>query len=169
MKKFRWAKEKLDGFQILKQIHGRIDQLSVKKGVDEMGIDRFVSQCAWLAAGSGVLTGLGGGMVAIVGMPLDTLNLLAQQFRVTIAVKYHRTGNCACKTEDIISVLSASVNGDIGLALGKHQLDDLSKKLLIRMGFSGSKRFMPIVGAVVGGSANYLFIRKSAELAMKAK
>ena len=45
------------GFQ---KIFSHIDQLNIKKGVDSMGIDKFVNQCALMAAGSGVITGIGG-------------------------------------------------------------------------------------------------------------
>ncbi len=38
-----------------KKIFSQINQLSIKQGVDEMGIDKFVNQCALMAAGSGVL------------------------------------------------------------------------------------------------------------------
>ncbi len=42
-----------------KKIYNHIDQLGIKKGVDEMGIDKFVNQCALLAAGSGAVAGDG--------------------------------------------------------------------------------------------------------------
>ena len=34
----------------LKQIFDRINQLNIKTGVDKMGLDKFIEQCAYLAA-----------------------------------------------------------------------------------------------------------------------
>ncbi|RYD91968.1 MAG: hypothetical protein EOP54_21570, partial [Sphingobacteriales bacterium] len=75
-----------DGFR---QIFDHIDQLGVKKSVDSMGIDKFINQCAYLAAGSGAISGSGGLFTMIVGMPLDVINLITQQFRVTMGIMYY--------------------------------------------------------------------------------
>src|ERR1700733_486181 len=72
-----------------KQIFDHIDQLNIKKGVDKMGLDKFIDQCAYLAAGSGVISGSGGALTVIVGIPFDFLNLITQQFRVTMAISYY--------------------------------------------------------------------------------
>ena len=48
-----------------KQIFDRIDQLSIKKGVDKMGLDKFIDQCAYLAAGSGAVSGTGGVLTTV--------------------------------------------------------------------------------------------------------
>ncbi len=53
------------------QIFDHIDQLNIKKGVDKMGLDRYIEQCAYMAAGSGVISGSGGMLTMLVGMPVD--------------------------------------------------------------------------------------------------
>ncbi|WP_295799638.1 hypothetical protein [Mucilaginibacter sp.] len=76
-----------------KQIFDRINQLNIKAGVDKMGLDKFIEQCAYMAAGSGVISGTGGMLTMVVGVPLDFVNLITQQFRVTMAIMYNVRGN----------------------------------------------------------------------------
>ena len=72
------------------QVFDSIDEFAIKKGVDEMGIDKFISHCALLAAGTGAANGLGGFTTMIVGVPVDVVNNIFQQFRVTLAVIYYK-------------------------------------------------------------------------------
>src|SRR3982751_3701031 len=67
-----------------KTLFNHIDQQTIKNGVDEMGLDRFINKCALLAAGSGAASGAGGLATMLMGAPLDMLNLVVQQFRVTM-------------------------------------------------------------------------------------
>ena len=72
-----------NGFE---QIFDHIDQLKIKNGVDRLGLDKFIQQCAYLAAGSGVISGSGGMITMIIGIPMDFINLVTQQFRITMEV-----------------------------------------------------------------------------------
>ncbi len=87
-----------------KNIYSHINPLTIKNGVDEMGIDKFVNQCALLAAGSGAMAGAGGIATMLVGVPLDLVNLITQQFRVTLAIHYHKTGLNALKFSDFFKI-----------------------------------------------------------------
>lgn len=146
-----------------KQIFNQIDQFGIKKGVDQLGLDKFVTQCALLAAGSGAITGLGGLGTALIGVPLDMINLITQQFRVTLAVAYHRTGAYEFKFEDFFRIVAASLKVDAGMSVSKKVMEEVAEKLLVNIGSKTAERLVPVVGAVIGGTANYLFIKRVAE------
>lgn len=148
------------GFQ---QIFKHIDQLGIKKGVDSMGIDKFVNQCALMAAGSGVLTGIGGLGTALIGTPVDVINLITQQFRVTLAISYHQTGRYRIRFDDFFRIVASSVKADTKLAISKNIMEEVAEKILLNMGSKAARRLVPVVGAVIGGTVNYLFIKKVAE------
>lgn len=153
-----------DGFHHLslgsfRQIFEKIDQLGIKKGVDELGVDRFINQCALLAAGSGLITGVGGAATMAVGLPLDMINLITQQFRVTLAITYYKTGNYQLRFDDFFKILTTSVQGDAGITVTKAAMEEVAKKVMINMGSKATRRLVPVVGAVIGGAANYLFIK----------
>jgi hypothetical protein len=145
-----------------KNIYGHIDQLGIKKGVDELGIDKFVNQCALLAAGSGALAGAGGLATMLVGVPLDMINLVTQQFRVTLAITYHQTGRYELKFNDFFKIVASSLKVDAGVTITKNVMEEVAEKLLINLGSKTAERLVPVVGAVIGGSANYLFIKRIA-------
>ncbi len=147
------------GFQ---KIYEQIDQLNIKKGVDQLGIDRFVTQCAILAAGSGAITGLGGITTLLVGVPLDIINLITQQFRVTLAISYHHTGKYALRFEDFFRIVASSFKVDAGMAVSKNMMEQVAEKILLSVGAKTAERLVPVVGAVIGGTTNYLFIKRIA-------
>ena len=95
-----------DGFH---QIFNHIDQFKIREGVDRLGLDKFIDQCAYLAAGSGVISGSGGLFTMVIGMPLDFLNLISQQFRVTMAVMYHNRGTCHISFDEFMNLVAASL------------------------------------------------------------
>ncbi|MFD2148417.1 hypothetical protein [Mucilaginibacter antarcticus] len=148
-----------DGF---KRIYNHIDQQTIKRGVDEMGIDKFVNQCALLAAGSGAVTGVGGFATMLVGVPLDMTNLIAQQFRVTLAVNYYKTGRSKVSFLELLGIVASSLSVDAGLAVSKRVVEEVASKLLLVLGSKSARRLVPVVGAVIGGSTNYMFIKKVA-------
>lgn len=145
-----------------KKIFNQIDQLGIKKGVDQMGLDKFINQCALLAAGSGVVTGAGGITTMLVGIPIDMINLITQQFRVTLAVSYYQTGHYEIRFEDFFKIVAASLKVDAGMAMTKNMMEEVAEKLMINLGSKTAERLIPVVGAVIGGTANYLFIKRIA-------
>ena len=152
------------GFQ---QIFNHIDQVSIKKGVDTMGIDKFIAQCALMAAGSGAITGIGGIGTALVGMPLDIINLVTQQFRVTMAIAYYNTGNYRFPFEDFFKIVASSLKADTGVAISKNLMEEVAEKILMSLGSKTAQRLLPIVGAAIGGTINYLFIKRVADSVKK--
>jgi len=149
-----------DGF---KQIFDHIDQLHIKKGVDKMGLDKFIDQCAYLAAGSGILSGSGGLLTMVVGIPLDFVSLITQQFRVTMAIMYANQGSYQIGFNEFMSLIATSLKVDAGVTLTKTMMEGIAEKLLLLLGTRTAERMVPIVGAVIGGTANYLFIKRMAK------
>ncbi len=49
-----------------KRLFTHIDQLGVKQGVDRMGLDKFIEQCARLSATSGAIAGVRHGALTLV-------------------------------------------------------------------------------------------------------
>jgi hypothetical protein len=139
-----------------------INQYGIKKGVDEFGLDGFIRHCARLAASTGAITGLGGGITMIVGIPVDLFNSIAQQFRVTMAIIYDRRGDYSVTFEELMSIIALSVGADAGFILTRAVIEDTAEKLLIRMGAKAGGRLIPFVGAILGSTVNYLFIKGSA-------
>lgn len=152
------------GFQ---QIFNRIDQLGIKKGVDQLGLDKFINQCALLAAGSGLITGAGGATTMLIGVPLDMINLITQQFRVTLAVSYYHTGDYEIRFEDFFKIVASSLKVDTGVTVTKNIMEEVAEKLMINIGSKTAERLVPVVGAVIGGSANYMFIKRIAQTLKK--
>ncbi len=144
------------------KIFKQIDQLNIKKGVDTMGIDKFIQQCALLAAGSGAITGMGGIATMLIGVPVDMANLIMQQFRVTMAISYHHTGKYKFSFGDFIKIVARSLKVDTRMTMTKTLVEEVAEKLMINIGSKTAERLLPIVGAVIGGTANYLFIKRMA-------
>ena len=150
-----------------KQIFEHIDQFNIKKGVDKMGLNKFINQCAYLAAGSGVVSGSGGIITMIVGVPLDFVNLITQQFRVTMAIMYHKKGSYKIGFDEFMSLIATSLKVEAGVTLTKTMMEGIAEKLLMVLGTRTAERMVPVVGAVIGGTANYIFIKRMADSVKK--
>lgn len=155
-----------DGF---KQIFGHIDQLNIKRGVDKMGLEKFINQCAYLAAGSGAISGSGGVLTMVVGMPVDFVNLITQQFRVTMAIMYYTRGNYKISFEEFMALVATSFKIEAGVAMSKTVMESVAEKLLLAFGVRTAERLIPVVGAVIGGTANYLFVKRMADSVKKSQ
>ncbi|MET3978135.1 hypothetical protein ABIB62_000702 [Mucilaginibacter sp. UYP25] len=149
-----------DGF---KQIFEKIDQVSIKKSVDKMGLDKFINKCAYIAAGSGAIAGSGGIMTMLVGMPVDFVNLITQQFRVTMAIMYYAKGSYRIDFNEFMQLVATSFKIEAGVAVTKTMLEGIAEKLLLAFGVRAAERLVPVVGAVIGGTANYMFIKRMAQ------
>ena len=143
-----------------KKVFDQIDQLGIKKGVDKLGIDKFINQCAIMAAGSGAIAGSGGAITMAIGIPFDLVNLITQQFRVTLAVSYYNRGDYKIGFDEFITIVAGSLKIDAGITVTKTVLEEIAEKLMINFGAKTAERFVPVVGAFIGGTANYLFIKR---------
>jgi Na+-transporting NADH:ubiquinone oxidoreductase subunit NqrE len=149
-----------DGFH---KIFEQIDQLKIKQGVDKLGLEKFINQCAFLAAGSGALTGLGGISTMLLGIPVDMINLITQQFRITMAINYYYRGEHRIGFDEFIKIVALSLKVDASVTVTKNILEEVAEKLMLNVGSKAAERLLPVVGAAIGGTANYLFIKKMSE------
>lgn len=142
-----------------KRVYDSINQHGIKRGVDTMGLDGFIRHCARLSAGTGAVTGMGGTASLLVGLPFDMLNNITQQFRVTLAVIYHRRGSYEVGFEEFMSIVAVSLGIEAGLVMTRSLLENIAERLLIRMGAKVGGRLIPVAGAFIGATTNYLFIK----------
>jgi hypothetical protein len=141
------------------RVFDRVDREAVRRGVDEMGLSGFIKHCARLAATTGFVSGIGGVATAVVGVPADMLNCLTQQFRVTLAVIYVKTGDCEVSFEDFMAIVAISIGVEAGVMITKSVLIRIAERLLVRMSERTAARIVPILGAAIGGTMNYYFIK----------
>ncbi|MFI5162620.1 MAG: hypothetical protein ACHQHN_15180 [Sphingobacteriales bacterium] len=149
-----------DGF---KKLFTHVDQLSVKRNVDKMGLDKFIEHCARMAALSGAISGGGGIITIAVGIPLDLVNLISQQIRVTLGIIYATRGAYEITFDEFLSIMAAAMQVEAGIAITKTVLEKSSEKMLLRWGSKTATRLIPIVGGAIGGATNYLFIKRMAK------
>ncbi|RJQ80752.1 hypothetical protein D5S17_06845 [Pseudonocardiaceae bacterium YIM PH 21723] len=159
----------------LEYAYKRLNGEAIKEAVDQDGIHAYIDQCAKLAAGTGLVSGMGGLVTMVLGMGADVTNTVTQQFRVTLAVIYHRTGRHTVSSEEFFKIVGLSLGisaGAKGLQYGAKLLTkkiaaSLAKKLSSR----AAARIVPVLGAVTGAGINYAFIRSQGKalLAMDDK
>ena len=146
-----------------KQIFDHIDQLNIKKGVDKMGLDKFIEQCAYLAAGSGIISGSGGLFTMIAGIPMDFANLITQQFRITMAIMYYNRGSYEISFDEFMSLIATSLKVEARVTITKTMMESIAEKMLMILGTRTAERLVPVVGAAIGGATNYIFIKRMAK------
>jgi hypothetical protein len=98
-----------------------------------------------------------------IGIPFDILNLLTQQFRVSLAILYYNRGNYDITFEEFMAFLTTALQVDAGVAVTKAIMERSAEKMMVRMGSKTAGRLIPIVGALIGGSTNYLVIKRLAD------
>ena len=119
-----------DGF---KRIFTHIDQLGVKQGVDRMGLDKFIEQCARLSATTGAIAGGGGVLTMAVGIPFDFLNMMTQQIRVTLGIIYYSRGTYQIGFDEFISIMAAALQVEAGIAITKNVLERGAEMMMVKM------------------------------------
>ncbi len=108
-------------------------------------------------------SGVGGLSTLMIGIPIDIINLITQQFRVTMAISYYHTGNHRFPFEDFFKIVASSLKADTGIAISKNVMEEVAEKILMGLGSKSAQRLIPVVGAVIGGTVNYLFIKRVAK------
>jgi len=145
--------------QSFKKAFESINQFEIKKGVDEMGIDGFINHCAALAAATGAASGFGGFATMFIGVPVDVINNVIQQFRVTLGVIYHKKGIFKVSFSQLMKVVGVSIGVEVGATLTKAVMISIANKIIARLSVSLAGKAVPFLGAIVGGSVNYGFIK----------
>jgi len=145
-----------------RKIFTNIDQLGIKQGVDKLGLERFIEQCARLSATTGVISGGGGALTMAIGIPFDLINMFTQQIRVTLGILYYNRGSYQVSFDEFVSILAAAMQVEAGIMITKNILERGADRVLLRMGTKTAARLIPVVGAVIGGTTNYLFIKRMA-------
>ena len=112
-----------------------------------MGLNGFIKHCARLAATTGFVSGIGGVATMVVGVPADMLNCLTQQFRVTLAVIYAKTGDYEVSFEEFMAIVAISIGVEAGVMITKSVLVRIAERLLVRMSERTAARIVPILGA----------------------
>ena len=146
-----------------RKIFTHIDQLGIKQGVDKLGLEKFIEQCARLSATTGVISGGGGALTMAIGIPFDLINMLTQQIRVTLGIMYYNRGTYQITFDEFVSIMAAAMQVEAGIMITKNILERGSERILLRLGSKTAARLIPVVGAVIGGTTNYLFIKRMAE------
>lgn len=136
-----------------------ISQYQIKKGVDDKGIDGFIAHCATLAAATGAATGFGGFTTMALGLPVDIINNVAQQFRVTLAVIYYKKGVYKVSFTELMAIIGVSLGVEMGATVTKAVMLNIANKILARLSVSAAGKAVPFLGAAVSGSVNYGFIK----------
>ncbi|MEV0728137.1 hypothetical protein [Polymorphospora sp. NPDC050346] len=140
-------------------VHKNLDGFKIKEKVDSMGIDGYINYCALLAAGSGAVAGVGGPITFVVGVPADVANTVAQQFRVTLAVIYHRTGRYAVSFPEFMKIVGLSLGVEVGVMGLQQVVRVVAQVILKKLTARVAGKVIPFVGAAVGGGLNYAFIK----------
>ena len=140
-------------------IHRNLDSFKIQQKVDEMGIQAYINHCARLAAASGAAAGAGGGVTLALGIPADIANTVTQQFRVTLAVIYYRTGRYAVRFDEFMKIVALSLGVEVSVKGLQFLVAKVAQEVLKRLTAGTVGRLIPLVGAAVGGGLNYVFIK----------
>ncbi len=142
-----------------KKVFENMNKEGIKESIDQHGIDKFISNCASYAAITGAASGFGGFSTMIVGVPADVVNNVVQQFRVTLGVIYHRKGVYNISFSEFMKIVGVSLGVEAGATLTKSVMISIANKILIRLSASSAGKAVPFLGAFIGGSVNYGFVK----------
>lgn len=150
----------------LKSIYETVEFDAIKRDVDTKGIDKVISDAAVLAGSAGAVGGFGGGATAVLGIPAVVAVTVALQFRVTVAVIYHKTGEIKVDFDRFIKIVAVSLGVDVGVGIAASLVTAVASQILFRLGLRSVGIVIPLFGALVGGAASYAFITTVASTLM---
>lgn len=142
-----------------KFIHDNLDGYSISKKVDEIGLDAYINRCAGFAAMSGAAASAGGGFTLVIGIPADIANTITQEFKVTLAVIYNRTGRYQISFKEFMKILGLAFGIELGVNGIGYLTAQIAKEIAKRLAAGGFGRVIPLIGALVGGSVNFLLVK----------
>lgn len=150
----------------LKSIYETVEFDAIKRDVDAKGIDKVISDAALMAGSAGAVGGLGGGVTAALGIPAVLAVTVAMQFRVTVAVIYHKTGEIKVDFDRFIKIVAVSLGVDVGVGIAAGLVTAVAGQILVRLGARGVGIVVPLFGALIGGATSYAFITTVASTLM---
>jgi hypothetical protein len=80
-----------------------------------------------------------------------------------MAILYYNRGSYEISFDEFMSLVATSLKVDAGITISKTMMENVAEKLLLVLGTRTAERLVPIVGAAIGGGANYLFIKRMAK------
>ncbi|HVW14094.1 MAG TPA: hypothetical protein VHB54_09735 [Mucilaginibacter sp.] len=146
----------------VRKLFSRVDQLGVRQGVDKMGLNGFIEHCARLSVVTGAISGGGGALTMSIGIPIDLANVVTQQIRVALAIIYYHRGSYTVSFDEFMSIMATALQVEAGIAVTKGLLERSAENALLRIGPKTAARLVPVVGAVISGATNYLFVKRMA-------
>ena len=63
---------------------------------------------------------------------------------------------------EFMRLVATSLRVEAGVAVTKTMMEGIAEKMLMLIGTRTAERLVPVVGAVIGGTTNYLFIKRMA-------
>ncbi|MGC1308956.1 MAG: hypothetical protein WA885_17145 [Phormidesmis sp.] len=145
--------------QMFQEIFNNLNSQAIKESVDERGIDKFIENAARIAAASGTIYIIPG--LSLFGIPADIVNTVTQQFRVTLAVIYAKTGRYNPGFASFMAIVAISLGVEIGINIGmtiaKPVLISCARAVLVRLSVKVIP--IPILGGALAAGANYTFIK----------
>ena len=110
---------------------------------------------------------LGGAATMVVGVPVDTVNNVIQQFRVTLGVIYYKKRTYSVSFNDFMKIVAVSLGVEVGATIGKSILISVANKILARLASATALKAIPLFGGFIGGSVNFGFIKFIGEAVKK--
>jgi hypothetical protein len=98
-----------------------------------------------------------------IGIPFDLLNMITQQIRVTLGIIYYNRGTYQIGFDEFISIMAAAMQVEAGIVITKNILERGAERMLLRLGSKTATRLIPVVGGIIGGVTNYMFIKRMAD------
>ena len=62
-----------------------------------------------------------------------------------------------------MNLVATSFKIEAGIAVSKTMMETVAEKMLLAFGAKAARRLIPVVGAIIGGTANYMFVKRMAE------
>ncbi|NER97693.1 MAG: hypothetical protein F6J86_28255 [Symploca sp. SIO1B1] len=151
--------------EMLQKAFSTLKPNDIKAAVDEIGIDSFINNAALYTIG-GAGAYIVPGVATVVGVPVDIWLNIIQQFRVVMAVVYHKTGKVVPDFSSFMKIVALSMGIELGVGVGKALLYAIARGIVLRLaGKAGVSWLGPISTVIVGGT-NYAFIHGIGKAAM---